>query len=238
MAPVLQLVNAAAYSFPMVTSNEIVTIFGSGLADAVAMATLPLMEKLGGSTVSVKDAAGIDHPALLFYASPGQINLLVPANLGAGIVTITVTTSAGRAFSIITRVAPVVPGLFSADATGRGIAAAQVIRVAADGTHTDSTAATMGSGGQPVPVPIDLSDSASKFYVALYGTGLRAGRNVTATVNGIAVPVLFSGAQPSFTGLDQVNLGPLPVSLQNAGMVDVQIMVDGQPSNTVSLMFR
>jgi uncharacterized protein (TIGR03437 family) len=86
--------------------------------------------------------------------------------------------------------------------------------------------------------PIDLSDTTSRFYVVLYGTGLRAGRTTTVTINGISVPVLYSGTQPSFAGLDQVNTGPLPASLRGAGSVDVQIMVDGLPSNTVTLTFR
>jgi len=237
--PLIQLVNAASYTSTSVGAEEIATIFGSSLADSTAPATsLPLPDKLGGSTVTVKDSAGVDHPALLFYASPNQINFLLPANIGTGPVTVTVTTSGGRTFSLITRVAAVVPGLFSADATGRGVAAAQIVRVAADGTQTSTNAATISSGGGVQPAPIDLSDTTSKFYLVLYGTGLRAGRNTTVTINGISVPVLYSGLQSSFAGLDQVNTGPLPASLRGAGAVDVQIMVDGLPSNTVTLTFR
>src|SRR5262249_22280589 len=156
---------------------------------STAMASLPLPEKLGGSTVNVRDSGGADHAAVFFYASPSQLNLLIPANLGTGTVTITVTNATGGTFSIITRSAAVAPGLFSADATGRGVAAAQIVRVAADGTQSITNAAAMGSGGSIMPVPIDLSDSTSKFYVVLYATGLRAGRTVTATINGISVPV-------------------------------------------------
>jgi uncharacterized protein (TIGR03437 family) len=96
----------------------------------------------------------------------------------------------------------------------------------------------MGSDGSIMPVPIDLSDPTARFYVSLYATGLRAGRTVTATINGINMPVLFSGTQPTFAGLDQVNLGPFPMSLRGAGTVDVQVIVDGQPANTITLLFQ
>jgi uncharacterized protein (TIGR03437 family) len=52
------------------------------------------------------------------------------------------------------------------------------------------------------------------------------------------VPVLYAGAQPSFVGLDQIDLGPLPNSLKGAGVVNVQLVVDGQASNTVTLTFK
>jgi uncharacterized protein (TIGR03437 family) len=57
---------------------------------------------------------------------------------------------------------------------------------------------------------------------------------VTATINSINVPVQFAGPQPSFAGLDQVNV-LLTLNLRGAGEVPVVVTVDGKPSNTVTV---
>jgi uncharacterized protein (TIGR03437 family) len=46
-------------------------------------------------------------------------------------------------------------------------------------------------------------------------------RHVIATVGGVSVPVLYSGAAPGFAGEDQVNIGPLPQSLAGQGSVNI-----------------
>src|SRR5439155_1415809 len=74
-------------------------------------------------------------------------------------------------------------------------------------------------------------------YVSFYGTGIRnrsSPANVTATINGVSVPVLYAGAAPDFVGLDQVNTG-LPLTLRGSGEVNVVLAVDGQSSNAVTI---
>jgi uncharacterized protein (TIGR03437 family) len=44
--------------------------------------------------------------------------------------------------------------------------------------------------------------------------------------------VLYSGPQPSFLGLDQVNLD-IPAALRGRGLVEVLLAVDGIPANPV-----
>jgi uncharacterized protein (TIGR03437 family) len=56
-------------------------------------------------------------------------------------------------------------------------------------------------------------------------------------VNGQSVAVAYAGSQAQFAGEDQVNLGPLP-SFAGAGMVNVQITVNGEPSNIVTVAFQ
>jgi uncharacterized protein (TIGR03437 family) len=57
------------------------------------------------------------------------------------------------------------------------------------------------------------------------------------TINGVIVPVQYAGAQPSFPGLDQVNV-LLPASLSGTGNANVVLTVDGQVSNTVMVNIR
>jgi uncharacterized protein (TIGR03437 family) len=74
-------------------------------------------------------------------------------------------------------------------------------------------------------------------YLVLYATGVRHRSDaaaVSCVVNGTALPVLYAGAQPDFAGLDQVNV-QLPAGLSGAGTLNVSLMVDGQPSNAVTV---
>jgi uncharacterized protein (TIGR03437 family) len=71
----------------------------------------------------------------------------------------------------------------------------------------------------------------------LYGTGIRnvsSPSKVTATINSISVPVSYAGPQPTFMGLDQVNV-LLTLTLRGAGEVPIIITVDGQSSNAVTV---
>ena len=76
-------------------------------------------------------------------------------------------------------------------------------------------------------------------YLILYATGVqRHNTPVTATIGGVSVPVLYAGAQGSFAGLDQVNIGPLPQSLAGQSSANLILTVDGTTSNTVTLKFQ
>ena len=63
-------------------------------------------------------------------------------------------------------------------------------------------------------------------------------RSVTASVGGVSVPVLFAGAQGTFVGEDQINVGPLPRSLAGQGKVNVAVVADGIAANTTNLTFK
>jgi uncharacterized protein (TIGR03437 family) len=77
-----------------------------------------------------------------------------------------------------------------------------------------------------------------QIYLEIFGTGIRNAKNVTATVGGQSVPVLSAGAQGTFVGLDQVNIGPMPSSLKGTGQVNILLNGDGQAANTVNVTFK
>ncbi|MDX2041276.1 MAG: hypothetical protein SF097_08505 [Acidobacteriota bacterium] len=137
-----------------------------------------------------------------------------------------------------TTLSPVYPGLFSADASGKGLAAAVVLRVKADGSQSYEPV-TMFNEAQNkfVAQPIDLGAETDRFFLLLFGTGIR-GRSqpsaVRVRVGGIDAPVLFAGAQGEYAGLDQVNV-ELPRSLKGRGDISVACNVDGSGSNAVTV---
>jgi uncharacterized protein (TIGR03437 family) len=91
-----------------------------------------------------------------------------------------------------------------------------------------------GSSCTSVPIVLGID---TPVFVSFFGTGIRnrsSLANVTVTINGIGVPVLYAGPAPGFTGLDQVNAA-LVLSLRGSGESKVVLSVDGQTANTVTI---
>jgi uncharacterized protein (TIGR03437 family) len=133
----------------------------------------------------------------------------------------------------------VTPGLFAANQNGRGAAAASLQFVTGTTRRFEPSFVCDANGQNCVARQIDLN-SADGVYLELFGTGLRHNSgltNVTATVGGVAVPVLYAGKQPEFIGLDQVNL-QLPKSLAGRGEVAIVVTVEGQAANPVTINLK
>jgi uncharacterized protein (TIGR03437 family) len=236
------VISVSAASFlPGVAPDSIVAVFGTQLSSHTqAAASLPLPVELGGVRVRIRDSQGVERLASLFFVSPGQINLLIPADTTSGPATLSISNSnlsnAATGELTITRTAP---GLFAANANGQGVPAAVALRVRADGTSLFEPVAQL-EGDRFVPAPIDLGPVGEQVSLVLFGTGIRFQQTVTASVGGANVNVLFAGAAAGFAGLDQVNLllppliagaalllcGRLPAAAQ--GIVRAQVPFDFQ----------
>jgi serine-type D-Ala-D-Ala carboxypeptidase/endopeptidase len=239
LRPVTSVV-AATYARGAVAAESIVSAFGAGLASgAVSATSRPLPTSLLGTTVKVIDGAGAQRLAPLFYVSPTQINYLIPPGTAPGTATVLVTSAEGVVSQGAVRVGDIAPGVFSADASGAGLAAANVQRVRADGTQSYEAVAQFDAAQQRlVALPIDLGPEGEQVYLVLYGTGLRArGGAVAARVGGVAAAVTYAGAQGDFDGLDQINV-LLPRALAGRGEVEVVLTVDGLTANTVKVAVR
>jgi uncharacterized protein (TIGR03437 family) len=240
---------AGAYTVPMATAvsaanyktalapESVATAFGVNLATATAVAnSLPLPTSLSGTSVTLRDSAGVARLAPLFSISPAQVNFLVPAGTATGTATVSVENSNGSFSMGRLQVANVAPGLFSADASGKGVAVGNALRVRADGSRSYEPIARFDSAQNKfVAAPIDLSNANDQVFLILYGTGVRhrgALNAVSVSVGGVDSEALFAGAQGALAGLDQVNVR-LARGLAGRGDVDVVLTVEGQPANTV-----
>ncbi len=228
-------VQAAAYTVSSASYGP-ATAPGSG---AVIFGTVPFDQ---GTSVLVTDGAGVDIPAKFVYVvnSPPQLAFEVPTAAAPGVAIITITNSDGTISLSSAPVFPVAPGLYSADTTGQGLAAAGILRVKAGGSQIYSQVDTYNATtAQYVAEPIDLSTPADQVYLVLYGTGIR-GRSslggVTVAVGGMNLPAIFAGAQ-GLPGLDQVNV-LLPNSLAGKGIVAVVLTVDGQTANQLTITIK
>jgi len=235
-------VSAASYISTSLAAESIVSAFGSGLATAtLAAASTPLPTTLAGTTVKVRDSAGTERLAPLFFVSPTQVNYLIPAGTVNGAATVTMTSGDGTVSAGTVQIASVTPGLFAADASGRGLAAATALRVKADGSQQFEPVARFDAAQNKfVAVPIDLGPETDQVFLLLFGTGIRfrsALSAVTAKLGGVDSQTPFAGAQGDFAGLDQVNVR-LSRSLIGRGEVDVALTVDGQTANALKVHIK
>lgn len=221
--------SSASYDFNgPVAPESIVATFGTNLASATALAsTNPWPTTLGGLTISITDSAGTARNAPLYYVSPTQLLYLIPAGTAAGPAQIAI----GSQRTSVT-VAPTAPALYTANQTGRGVAAATYIRINARGQRTEGL---LFDPTTKLDTPIAVAPG-DQVYLILYGTGLRNGP-ATATVNDIAVPVAGPVAQGQYQGLDQINLGPLPARI-GLGRKEILLRQGDALSNSTFVTFK
>lgn len=111
-----------------VAEQEIVSQFGLLMSDFDADATLPLGFQLGGSSADVTDSQGVTRPCLMFAARSNQLNFMIAAGTAEGPATLTIRRASGGSHSISINVVKVAPGVFTANASGSGFPAANILR--------------------------------------------------------------------------------------------------------------
>lgn len=217
-------------------AQSILAAYGSNLATGTATAsTIPLPVSLNGNSVLVTDATGAARSAPLFYASPSQINFEVPDGTAAGTATVKIQNQNGTSQLATMLVGAVSPGLYVLN--GAGLVAASVLPVLS-GTQQPLQPVYQVISGSLVGLPIDVAAPNEQFYLEMYGTGLRNAANVTVTVGGLSVPVLYAGAAPGYAGEDQVNIGPLPAALAGDGNVSVVLTANGKTANPATVTIQ
>jgi uncharacterized protein (TIGR03437 family) len=231
------VVNGASYAAAApVAPGSFVTIRGSKLAQGAELAgAVPFPTSLAGSSVVL---AGLAAP--LLYASDGQVNAIVPYEVGANtdqqvIVTRGNSLSAPQPVTV----APAAPGLFTIDSSGKG----QGIIVGVDASGAQAIA--------DVSHPVKRGDA-----IIIYCTGLGkvdqtfpAGsltplapftntiNRATVTIGGVDANVFFSGMTANFVGLYQVNAF-VPNEVTPGDKVPVVVTAAGQSSVPVTIAVR
>jgi uncharacterized protein (TIGR03437 family) len=240
---VLTSVSAAAYTLGgPVAANSIASGFGANLSTGTGAAnSLPLPVTLANTTVKVKDSAGTERQAPLFYVGPLQVNYLVPDSTAVGPATVTVTSGGQVTATGAISVNAVAPGIFTANQNGAGVPVAQATSLAPDQTVTYPAVFNCGAAaGSCVAVPIDLGPSGTSVVLTLYGTGIRGRSSLaaaTARIGGVDAQVQYAGEQSLYVGLDQVNVA-IPRTLAGQGAVDLALTVDGKAANTVRINIK
>jgi uncharacterized protein (TIGR03437 family) len=227
----LAAVNAADFRTGPLSADLIASAFGTGMATRIEIPqSLPLPLSLAGTTLTVNGVA-----APLFFVSPTQINFVVPSTVDLGAATIVVSSPLGVYSLGNVEIVATAPALFTADATGRGDAAALAT---IDGVNFQRQPFDVLVGGRPN-------------ILVLFSTGIRrapaadpnddngVAESVNATIDGRPARVLYAGAQGSFSGLDQINV-EMPSALAGTGprRVEVVITVNNIAANRVTIQIK
>jgi uncharacterized protein (TIGR03437 family) len=238
---------SAASATAAVSAGSIVAIYGGNFANRAIPATmLPLPLELGGVSAIFKVFAAFETPVFsgampLFYVSPTQINAQLPAdavfptcNQGSGSLystSIQITTPSGGQTAMVSATPAPAPGLFTANETGSGVAAAQFVTNLPDGTQTIvDVAECPGGTGTCVPVPLNVTAGSSA--LVMWGTGISEyssfPQGLTVMAGNQPLQVFYAGPSPQYAGLDQINVF-LPSTLAGSGTVNLSVTLSGTP---------
>lgn len=237
---IVSTASAASFSVGKAAPETIVAGFGDMLAGSIQIATtFPLPTTLVGTTVSVKDSLGVERSAPLFFVSPTQVNYQIPLGTAPGLAAVSIANDRGDLVTGTIVVENTAPGLFSANSSGQGVAAAVALRIRANGAQQyESVAQFDNSQSAFVARPIDIG--VDDVFLILYGTGLRHHgglATVTARIGGTASEIHYAGGLDGFAGLDQINLR-IPRSLTGRGEVEIEIETEGKLANKVKVNIR
>ncbi|MCI0388178.1 MAG: hypothetical protein MOB07_05340 [Acidobacteria bacterium] len=251
-APVWRSVSAASYDAnpsasddlrAALTTGMIAAGFGSGLAEFTEFTGAELPETLANRRILVRDSAGIEKPARLFFVAPTQINYLMPEGLQDGAMVIKLMSDSNELIKVDLGLFGITsPGVFTANSDGGGVPAAFVTRVKPGNEQfTEPVAQLDVAQGRFVPLQIDLGPETEFVVLTLFGTGWRrfgSLANTKVTIGGVDCPVEYVGLQPNFLGVDQIN-ARLPRALIGKGEVDGRVTFAGRAfTNTVKLNFK
>lgn len=233
--------NSATLQQGPFSPKSFVTLFGSELSTSTgSAASSTLSPSLGKFSVRVIDNSANVRDAGIAFVSPGQANIVMPPDLLPGGAVLVASRDGAAPQAIRVQIAPVAPGIFTANSDKTGVAAAIFQRVSSSGSSSFAVAfmADPQRQGHFVAQPIDWADDES-LYLQLFGTGVRSWKSsVVVTIDGKAVSTIGAVPQPQFDGLDQINVGPLPSSLRGRGEVIVSMVLDSTPANPVTVAFR
>lgn len=220
------MVSSASGTSP-VALGSFVTIYGTGLGSSTAP-----------PTVNFTDSTGAKAPPLsLIYMSPTQIDAMMPAYAATGQATFNVSNSTGTIQTGSVMVNAVAPGLFSANANGKGVAAGEFytsFQNFLDGKN-QNTFYNCSAQIPPTCLPVALDVDSGSSVLILYGTGIRNRSSLsTVTVNITGAQVFYAGQSAINPNLDQVNIS-LPPTLAGSGVIFVSISIGSATSNPVTI---
>jgi len=228
--PVVNAVaNVASYGTGAISPGEMIVIFGTGMGPAqVVSAQLDQQGKVA-TALSQVQVLFDGTPAPLIYVSTAQISAMVPyAIAGKSSTQIQVVYQGVSSDGLQKPVSPTAPGIFTADASGKGQAAISN----SDGSYNStSNPATPGSyvtlyltGEGPTDPP------GSDGVIATSTANVKA--PVSVLIAGRTAQLLYAGSAPgNVNGFCQIN-AVIPADLPYGGNLPITIQIGGVPTQT------
>jgi uncharacterized protein (TIGR03437 family) len=237
-------VSAASYEGSGVAPGAIAATFGTLLSAGIASGTdidpatpgAQLPTQLLGTSLEVNG-----RPSPLLFVSPGQINFVVPPATELGTASVVVLRNGSVVATGTVTASRVIPGVFTANSDGQGVAAALAFRVRADSSTSYEPVAELDPvSNRFVPLPISLGPPEERVFLVIFSTGIRGATdengdgNVAESVHvllgGVELVPTFAGAQGDFVGLDQINV-EIPRSLIGRGELHFSVVASGSDAS-------
>jgi uncharacterized protein (TIGR03437 family) len=214
------VLNGGSFLPGPIAPGEFITLSGSGIGPVSVQQPTGSSNStvLGGTSVLFDGAA-----APLLYASPNQINAIVPFSVaGNGATQMTVTAQGQTIASVTLATAPTAPAIFTLNSTGVGPGA---ILNQDSSVNSQSNPASKGSAisiyasgaGQTNPTGIDGQITGAVLPTPILPVSVRIG--------GLNAIVLYAGAAPGLiAGVVQVN-ALVPSNVSSGSAVPVVLTV-------------
>jgi uncharacterized protein (TIGR03437 family) len=205
--------------------GSIISIYGQGLASALALGSAnPLSQSVGGTSVTINDTI-----LGLMFVSPQQINAQLPSNLSDGQYTLDVHVSGQPDVTAPITVQRDAPGLFFNMANSLQYAVA----FHADGSSVTAgspatageTISVLGTGFGPYSTPVP-----DGFFPPTSAPALSD--SLSISLGGQTVAPAWSGAASSFVGIASTSF-QIPTGLASGQPASLKVTVNGVDSNTV-----
>jgi uncharacterized protein (TIGR03437 family) len=244
------VVNAATFQASgAVAPGSLATLFGTALAtDTATISATTWPTSAVNRQVVINDSL----PAPIYYMGPGQTNFQVPSNAPLGTDRIAVRTAdtgelvAGG--SVV--VAAAAPGIFTANQSGAGQAAVlnqdNTVNSSSNPAAVGSTVVIYGTGqgqvspsvsdGTAAPGPPGLAQTVA-VPTSNASTCLNNQPSMCVAVGSGFGNVVYSGLAPGYIGLWQINV-TIPQGTPSGSAVQIRVLINGTPSNLVSIAVR
>lgn len=232
------VVNAASYTLASssVAPGSIAAVFGTNLTDGNSClpseGCFPAFDTSGRlNTTMIGTRVTLNGtPVPIFYATPQQIGIQIPAELTGASATLQVIVGEQSSAPVSIPIEPFAPGIFSVTQDGKG---AGVI------THNNGTPVNTGN-------PAFAGE-----MLVIYATGLGQATPVvptgaipaettttltkpTVTIDGMPAQVQFAGLSGCCVGLNQINV-IVPANVHAGANIPVSLNIGGKQSNTATL---
>ncbi len=194
-----------------IAPGSIATIRGSALAfrtEAASFAGDDPPFTVAGTIVRVNN-----QPARILYASPEEVEFVVPRALPNGAAEFVVTNSDGFSSKADANISQTAPGVFTIAGDGRG-----------EAIILDSNTIAPG--------PFDPSNG--QLRLSIFTTGAIGAKNVSVTIRGRST-LVETVAASHLAGLDEIHV-LVPPELSGSGRSTLVVAADGVQSNPVSVV--
>ena len=163
----ISIISSATYR-GVTSPGAIASGFGHSLGTGPQSSSIPV-PTLFGTTATLTDSSMAVRQVLMYYASPSQLNFVVPSAAALGTALLSVTSSNGKVSTGQIQIANVAPGLYAADGSGSGPPAGFAAESSAP-SQLNALFQCDPASGRCITQPLDVPTDGSALYLILFGT--------------------------------------------------------------------